>query len=77
MKDDENKSDDLFERLRQVTQPLKESIDGVVQRQLDQRIDARVGDRLQLLERALADLGRSVSALEERLDRLESPPPAV
>ncbi|MGH9019434.1 MAG: hypothetical protein ACRDV0_00215 [Acidimicrobiales bacterium] len=65
---------DIKERLRQLTQPLVDSLDARVKKQidarvdetLDQRIDAAVAARLAVLERAIADLDRAVRDLQSR-----------
>jgi hypothetical protein len=65
---------DLRERVRAVAQPLIDSIEGRVRRQidsrvdenLDERIDRAVAARLAVLERAVADLDRAVRELQSR-----------
>lgn len=62
---------DFKDRLKALTQPLVDSIDARLRKQidqhvdevLDQRIDAAIAARLAVLERAIADLDR---ALKER-----------
>jgi len=69
--DHEPKSHDLRDRLRAFTQPLVDSLDARLREQVDSRVDQRVDDtlanRLAVIERAIADLDRSVKALYERL----------
>lgn len=65
---------DLRERVRAVAQPLIDSIEGRVRKQidsrvdesLDERIDRAVAARLAVLERAVADLDRAVRELQSR-----------
>jgi len=67
---------DIKERVKQITQPLVDSLDARLRKQIDQRVDERLveqvdaalRDRLAVIERALADLDRSVRELRERLD---------
>jgi hypothetical protein len=64
---------DFKERLKQLTQPLLDSIDARVKKQVDQRVDeslderigAALSDRLAVLERAIADLDRAVKELRD------------
>jgi hypothetical protein len=67
-----NKSQDLKSRFRQLTQPLVDTLDGKLRDQVDKRVDERVDQamnaRLSVLERAIADLDRTVSELQRRLD---------
>ncbi len=62
---------DLRQRLRQLAQPLVDTIDARLAAQVDARVDERVEvrlrDRLAVIERAIADLDRAVTALEARL----------
>ncbi len=66
------KAQDLLTRLKQITQPLVESVDSRLSAQIDRRVDQRVDetvlDRLSVIERAIADLDRALRALSERLD---------
>jgi hypothetical protein len=66
------KAQDLRERFKQFAQPFVDSIDGKLRDQVDKRVDHRVDDtmsaRLSVIERAIADLDRSVKELQERLD---------
>jgi hypothetical protein len=65
---------DLRERVRAVAQPLIDSIEGRVRKQidarvdesLDERIDKAVAARLAVIERAVADLDRAVRELQSR-----------
>ncbi len=62
---------DFKDRLKALTQPLVDSIDARVKKQidghvdevLDARIDAAIAARLAVLERAIADLDRAVKEL--------------
>ena len=67
-----NKSQDLKSRFRQLTQPLVDTLDGKLRDQVDKRVDERVEQamnaRLSVLERAIADLDRTVHELQRRLD---------
>jgi hypothetical protein len=64
---------DLKERLKQLTQPLVDSIDARMRKQvdthvdqaLDERIAAALDARLAVIERAIADLDRAVKELRE------------
>ncbi len=62
---------ELRDLLRQFTQPVLDSIDHRLRGQIDKRVDDRVdevlNDRLAVLERAIADLDRSVKELREKL----------
>ncbi len=62
---------DLRQRLRQLAQPLVDTIDARLAAQVDARVDerveARLRDRLAVIERAIADLDRAVTAIEARL----------
>ena len=66
------KSYDLRDRMKQFAQPLVDSLDSKLREQVDarvdQRVDATLADRLSVLERAIADLDRSVRELQSRLD---------
>jgi len=63
---------DLLARLKHLAQPLVDSLDSRLRDQIDRRVDERVDEslasRLSVIERAIADLDRSISALQERLD---------
>ncbi len=60
---------DLLSRLKQLTAPLVESLDAHLGGQIDRRVDERVEeilrDRLAVIERAIADLDRSLRELRE------------
>jgi hypothetical protein len=71
--DDEGaKTQDLRARIKQITQPLVESLDARLSAQVDKRVDQRVDDsikdRLSVIERAIADLDRAVHDLQHRLE---------
>ncbi len=63
---------ELRARLKQITQPLVDSLDSRLSAQVDKRVDQRVDetmkDRLSVIERAIADLDRTVHELEDRLN---------
>ena len=65
------KSHDLRDRLKQLTQPIVDSIDTKLREQVDTRVDQRVettlANRIAVLEQAVANLDRSVKELQERL----------
>ena len=67
------KSHDLRDRLKQLAQPLVDSVDSRLREQVDERVDEKVESilnaRLAVIERAIADLDRAIKALEARLDR--------
>jgi hypothetical protein len=66
-----NKSQDLKSRIKQMTQPLVDSLDARLSAQVDKRVDQRVDetlkDRLSVIERAIADLDRAVHDLQDQL----------
>ena len=70
---------DLKAVLRQLTTPMVESLDARLRDQveahvdelLEQKVDAAIRDRLSTLDRAIADLSRSLEELERRI---ASPP---
>jgi hypothetical protein len=66
------RSPDLRERLKQLTQPIVDSLDARLREQVDSRVDERVeatlAARLSVLEQAIANLDRSVQELRARLD---------
>ncbi|HEV3212210.1 MAG TPA: hypothetical protein VGZ03_02325 [Acidimicrobiales bacterium] len=70
---------DLRGIVRQFTAPMIESLDARLREQveahadalLDEKVDAAVSDRLATIERAIADLSRSLEGLERRLATLE------
>jgi hypothetical protein len=70
---------DLRAIVKQFTAPMIESLDARLREQveahtdalMDEKVDAAVSDRLATIERAIADLSRSITALEQRLASLE------
>ena len=66
------KAQDLKERFKQFAQPFVDSLDGRLRDQVDKRVDHRVDEtlsaRLAVIERAIADIDRSLKELQERLD---------
>ncbi len=75
MSDDETsdgaKNQDLKSRLKQITQPIVDSLDARLTAQVDkrvvQRVDEVLTDRLAVIERAIADLDRALHDLQDRL----------
>lgn len=65
---DNDRTTDLRHRIKQLTQPLVDSLDAKLRDEVDTRVVAIVNDRLSVLERAVADLDRGLRALEARLD---------
>jgi hypothetical protein len=67
----DNKPTDLKARIKQITQPIVDSLDSRLSAQVDKRVDQRVDevlkDRLAVIERAIADLDRTVHDLEGRV----------
>jgi hypothetical protein len=65
------KAQDLKARLKQITQPIVDSLDSRLSAQVDKRVDQRVDDtikdRLSVIERAIADLDRAIHELQDRL----------
>jgi len=65
-----NKAQDLKSRIKQMTQPIVDSLDARLSAQVDKRVDQRVDetlkDRLSVIERAIADLDRAVHELQDR-----------
>ena len=71
---------DLRGRIKQLTQPIVDSLDTKLREQVDRRTDERLDERidqkldealsarLSVVERAIADLDRAVRELERRLD---------
>jgi len=69
---------EIRRRLKQMTQPLVDSLDARLRDQVDRRVDERVEERVEeivddtlsarlaVIERAIADLDRAVRTLEER-----------
>lgn len=72
MSDEQSHGPDLKSRLKQLTQPLVDTLDQKLRDQVDQRVDRRVDEalaaRLAVIERAIADLDRQVNELRSRLD---------
>jgi hypothetical protein len=76
---EENKPHDLRDRLKAFAQPLVDSLDSKLRDQVDTRVDQRVDElvdervdaaltaRLAVIERAIADLDRSLKELQARL----------
>ena len=66
-----NKPQDLKSRIKQMTQPIVDSLDVRLSAQVDKRVDQRVDetlkDRLSVIERAIADLDRAVNELQDQL----------
>ena len=62
---------DLKARLKQIAQPIVDSLDSRLSAQVDKRVDQRVDetmkDRLSVIERAIADLDRAIHELQDRL----------
>jgi hypothetical protein len=75
----EGESFDLRGIVRQFTAPMIESLDARLREQveahadalLDEKVNAAVSDRLATIERAIADLSRSLEAIERRVSALE------
>jgi hypothetical protein len=65
------KSQDFKSRFKQMTQPFVDTLDsklsGQVDKRVDQRVDDMLKDRLSVLERAIADLDRTVKELQDKL----------
>jgi hypothetical protein len=63
------KPQDIFARLKQMAEPIVTTIDNRLSGQVDKRVDKRVEesilDRLTVIERAIADLGREIEELGE------------
>ncbi len=68
----DEKSHDLRDRLKQLAQPLVDSLDSrlrdQVDRRVDERVDSAIAARLSVIERAIADLDRSLKEIERRLE---------
>ncbi len=62
---------DFKDWVKQFTQPLVDSVDSRVRKQIDDRVDQYIektlATRLSVLERAVADLDRALKELQERL----------
>jgi hypothetical protein len=75
----DGESFDLRGIVRQFTAPMIESLDARLREQveahadalLDEKVSAAVSDRLATIERAIADLSRTLEGLERRLATLE------
>jgi hypothetical protein len=75
---DADKAQDLRSRLKQFTQPLVDNLDTRLREQVDRRVDEKLDDRvralveeelaarLSVIERAIADIDRSLKDLQER-----------
>ncbi len=65
------KPQDLKARIKEMTQPIVDSLDArlsaLVDKRVDQRVDETLKDRLSVIERAIADLDRTVQGLQDRL----------
>ena len=73
-----DKVQDLRSRLKHLTQPLVDSLDSKLREQVDRRVDERVDDRVEeivdevlsarlaVIERAIADLDRTLREMQER-----------
>ena len=62
---------DFKDWVKQFTQPLVDSVDSRLRKQIDERVDQHIektlATRLSVLERAVADLDRALKELQERL----------
>jgi hypothetical protein len=75
---DANQAQDLRSRLKQFTQPLVDNLDTRLREQVDRRVDEKLDDRvralveeelssrLSVIERAIADIDRSLKGLQGR-----------
>jgi hypothetical protein len=71
-------TNDLRDLFKQIAQPVLDSLDGRLRDQVDKRVDERVeetldrllADRMAVIERAVADLDRTVRELQAKLDEL-------
>jgi hypothetical protein len=67
------KPQDILARLKQMAEPIVTTIDNRLSGQVDKRVDKRVEeslkDRLSVIERAIADLGREIKELQEHFSR--------
>jgi hypothetical protein len=75
---DANQVQDLKSRLKQFTQPLVDNLDTRLREQVDRRVDEKLDDRvralveeelaarLSVIERAIADIDRSLKELQGR-----------
>jgi len=61
---------DFRDWVKQFTQPLVDSVDSRLRKQIDDRVDHHIDEtiatRLAVLERAVADLDRALKDLQER-----------
>lgn len=64
---------DLLARLKNLAQPVLESLDSrlrdQIDRRVDERVDATLAARLAVIERAIADLDRAVKELQLALEK--------
>ncbi len=65
---EERENPDLRGRLRQLAQPLVDTLDSRLRAQVDARVDEILRDRLAVIERAVADLDRAVRELQARIE---------
>jgi predicted transcriptional regulator len=67
------KPQDILARLKQMAEPIVATIDNRLSGQVDKRVDKRVEesfkDRLSVIERAIADLGREVKELQDLIKK--------
>jgi hypothetical protein len=75
---DATQAQDLKSRLKQFTQPLVDNLDTRLREQVDRRVDEKLDDRvralveeelaarLSVIERAMADMDRSLKELQGR-----------
>jgi hypothetical protein len=65
------KPEDILARLKQMAEPIVTSIDKRLSGQVDKRVDKRVEeslkDRLSVIERAIADLDRTIKELHDHV----------
>jgi hypothetical protein len=65
-----SKPADFKTRIKQITQPLVDQLDSRLSGQVDKRVDQKVEeilkDRLSVIERAIADLDRTVKELQKK-----------
>ena len=64
---------DLLARLKNLAQPVLDSLDArlrdQIDRRVDERVDATLATRLAVIERAIADLDRTVKELQLALEK--------
>lgn len=77
---DAGQTQDLKSRLKQFTQPLVDNVDTRLREQVDRRVDEKFDDRvrtlidealaarLSVIERAIADIDRTLKELQARSD---------